>query len=569
MTRFPLDPRSVAGKELAVAERADVLVVGAGPAGLAAAIEAAGRGASVLLVDENPVPAEAMAGDVPLHYGSRFSGAARNRTAMLEAVLAAEPLIERAMEAGVDVRLGTAAVGLHRNGPGLGWMGEGVTAILADDERSWLVEAPTAIVAAGRRDMGLAFPGWERPGVLGATAAERLARLGIFGGRRAVLLGSGTEALLAGLALTEAGVEVAALVEVEPASVGPADLVARLAATGTELLTGCAPREALGREEVEALRVEPLAGGPGRIVPCDTVLIGVGAVPVVELLDALGARLAFQPERGGHAPLLDADQRTSVPGVFAAGDGAGVWPAKSRDREVAEAEGRRAAAAAVAVLSGQVSTHVRHNLRHPEEPAQRASRRTQDGPGVLRDEPLSGSPQHDDGGGSASDLAAHRLAWVKACVVDTTAEPHVCQCEEVTAREILEVRPPRYLGAQEARNDRSLASLLGAGAPNPDLVKRLTRAGMGPCQGRRCREQVAALISLGSGVPLSDIPLASHRAPVRPLPLAVLADRAEPASMAEQWDTWFGMPAQWRPFWEVGRFYTAAGRASGPEAPSE
>jgi hypothetical protein len=137
-------------------------------------------------------------------------------------------------------------------------------------------------------------------------------------------------------------------------------------------------------------------------------------------------------------------------------------------------------------------------------------------------------------------------------VVEAEVEAYVCQCEEVTAREILEVRPPRYLGwPGSKRNDNDLRSLLGEGPPNPDQVKRLTRAGMGLCQGRRCREQVAALLALGAGVPLAEVPLATYRAPVRPLPLGLAADTSEAPAMAEQWEVWFGIPSQWQPPWEI------------------
>ncbi len=156
---------------------------------------------------------------------------------------------------------------------------------------------------------------------------------------------------------------------------------------------------------------------------------------------------------------------------------------------------------------------------------------------------------------------------MRATVIGGNGEPHVCRCEEVTAREILEVRPPRYLGwAGDRRNQRDLASLLGDGAPNPDLVKRLTRAGMGVCQGRRCREQVAALLALGAGVDLAEMPLATHRAPVRPLPLR-LAARLESPDMAAHWDTWFGMAAQYVPFWDAPRHYKAATRPVRTKAP--
>lgn len=536
----PHDPKSVAGKDLPVAERTQLLVIGAGPAGLAAAIEAAERGLSVVLVDENPLSITTMGDEVPLHFGQAMSAQARNRNAMMEAFIASEPLIEAAFEAGVDLRLGTACWGLYSNGPSLGWL-PGTVAGLNDDERCWMLAAQQVIVATGRRDMGLAFPGWEKPGVLGATAALALAgRYGALEPRRIVMLGSSTEALVTALALRDAGVVVAAIVEQADEIIGSPELAGRLKAGGTQLLTRHVVREATGRDHVEAALVstvdtEGRAFGPERSLACDGIVLAVGATPVVDLLDALGCRIAFQPERGGYAPLVDGDQRTSLRNVFAVGDAAGLWSDKTRDRSIAEAEGR-CAAAAIARDCG-----------------------VDDGRAVAAAAP-PGAPE--------CDISAYRLAWVRASVVEARAEVHVCQCEEVTAREILEVRPPRYLGWQdERRNDRSLSALLGDGPPNPDQVKRLTRAGMGPCQGRRCREQVSALLALGAAVPLSSIPLASYRAPVRPLPLSIAGQIPEAPEQAEHWDTWFGMHAQWRPFWEVPALYTVAGNdAAGPVA---
>lgn len=534
------DPKSVAGKDLPVAERTQLLVIGAGPAGLAAAIEAAERGLSVVLVDENPVSFTTMGDEVPLHFGQAMSAQARNRNAMMEAFIASEPLIEAAFEAGVDLRLGTSCWGLYSNGPSLGWL-PGTVAGLNDDERCWMLAAQQVIVATGRRDMGLAFPGWEKPGVLGATAALALAgRYGALEPRRIVMLGSSTEALVTALALRDAGVVVAAIVEQADEIIGSPELAGRLKAGGTQLLTRHVVREATGRDHVEAALVstvdtEGRAFGPERSLACDGIVLAVGATPVVDLLDALGCRVAFQPERGGYAPLVDGDQRTSLRNVFAVGDAAGLWSDKTRDRSIAEAEGRCAAAATARDCG------------------------VDDGRAVVAAAP-PGAPE--------CDISAYRLAWVRASVVEARAEVHVCQCEEVTAREILEVRPPRYLGWQdERRNDRSLSALLGDGPPNPDQVKRLTRAGMGPCQGRRCREQVSALLALGAAVPLSSIPLASYRAPVRPLPLSVAGQIPEAPEQAEHWDTWFGMHAQWRPFWEVPALYTVAGNdAAGPVA---
>jgi hypothetical protein len=128
------------------------------------------------------------------------------------------------------------------------------------------------------------------------------------------------------------------------------------------------------------------------------------------------------------------------------------------------------------------------------------------------------------------------------------------------------LNPPRYLHWQRhSAESRRLGSVDPEAAPHPDAVKRLTRAGMGPCQGRRCREQIAALMALSCGAALADIALATYRPPVRPLRLAQLAALPEAAAMAEGWDSWFGMSSQWVPFWRVPPAYSAA--ECGPQEP--
>jgi hypothetical protein len=140
----------------------------------------------------------------------------------------------------------------------------------------------------------------------------------------------------------------------------------------------------------------------------------------------------------------------------------------------------------------------------------------------------------------------------------------VCLCEDVDREELLGVQPPRYLAcASDKMAARDAKTLLADGPLNPDQIKRLTRAGMGPCQGRRCREQIAMLLSIESDTPVSDIPLASYRAPVRPLPLAALADLAETPDMRANWDVWFGIRAQWIPYASIGTQDEAAFLASG------
>src|SRR5574340_364158 len=101
------DPKSIGGKFPAPIEVMDLVVIGGGPAGLAAAIEAAEAGARVALIDENPVAGALIGLDVPLLYGGRMAGAGGNKNRLIERIVAASPALEKAFDLGIDVRLGT------------------------------------------------------------------------------------------------------------------------------------------------------------------------------------------------------------------------------------------------------------------------------------------------------------------------------------------------------------------------------------------------------------------------------------------------------------------------------
>src|SRR5262249_4350165 len=186
-------------------DKARIVVVGGGASGTAAAIEAAKLGLSVTLVDEHPVDLPTMGMDTPYFFGPRLLPTLADRGAMLERVIGASVALQQADEIGVDVRLGTCVWGSFMPGDNNRHWGTRCLG-LADGTRSWLLEYEALILAAGARDLVLACPGWDLPGVLGAQAgAALMTRYRALSARRMVILGSGPLGLLVAPASDRAG----------------------------------------------------------------------------------------------------------------------------------------------------------------------------------------------------------------------------------------------------------------------------------------------------------------------------------------------------------------------------
>jgi thioredoxin reductase len=459
---------AVGGTRSAPEARYDVVIVGAGPSGITAAIDAAKTGASVLLVDENPVSGSLMGNDTPLYFGGRMTAATQNSERMLEAIFMSMSALETAMDAGVELMLGTTAWGVYRNGPGVASLPDQMVG-LADANRSWMVGFDRIVLATGARDLAMAFPGWNQPGVMGAAALHMLlTRYDAFAGRRILVLGSHDLALETALLAHERGIEVAGLIEVRDLPQGSAELVAKIEAAGIAITCGQTIASAKGGID----GVESATLTSGETVTCDTICVAIGLIPSIELVDAMHGERALNPMRGGYVPAGEAS-------VSAIGDCAG-----------------------------------------------------------LAD--------------TGFDHIAYRMEWMAALSSISTDDTIICQCEEVTRADLIGVQPPNYLSRPAPMCARSLETLLKDGPANQDQIKRLTRSGMGVCQGRRCRDQVAMLLALESGKPFGTIPLATHRAPVRPLPMKILAEWDEPAEMDAAWDVWFGIPTAWVPHEDIG-----------------
>ena len=501
-------------------ESKPLVVVGAGTAGTAAAIEAARAGLPVTLIDENPIPASMMGLNVPQFFGSRFTADLRDKSLMLERVTAADEALSEAQEIGVDVRLGTCVWGAFRNtetsrvldGPQLG---------LSDGERSWLMKYDWLIVAAGSRDLGVPFAGWDLAGAMGANGAYSLmSRYDALSSRRMVVLGSGNLGLNTAKIALDKGIEVACVVDVSPSVRGDEALMTQLRGEGVELYTSHTVKEAVGSDgEIESVVLveidddcRPVAG-TDKVISADTVCLAIGLVPNIELLSLLGCELSFESELGGYVPVHDDRMRTSVDTVFVAGDVAGLHDEMARDAEFARRQGRMAGVAAAESLGAMAK----------EEALARMA--------DLRTAEVKPTP---------TEVHSHWKRWLQSSVNIDGQDIFVCRCEEVTSGDIIDTRPPRYLGWEsEQMSRRSLSTLMEDGPVNPNYVKRLTRVGTGHCQGRLCREQVSMLLAEESGTDVADIPFLSYRPPVRPLPLKVMWPHEETEQVRMDWPKWF------------------------------
>jgi NADPH-dependent 2,4-dienoyl-CoA reductase/sulfur reductase-like enzyme len=350
-------------------------------------------------------------------------------------------------------------------------------------------------------------------GVQGAWVALRL--YNALSGRRLAVLGAGAAGLTFALEARHAGLEVV-LIELAARPEGPPALIAAAAEAGIETIRGVVVLGVRGRLGVEAVVVGPPSGGHDDEVSiaCDTIVCAVDTVPNVELFDVLGCAMPWNAGSGGYIPSLDADGRASVAGVYAVGDCAGTSEAAIADPTQAAAKGARIGL--IAARDGGADVAVPAPLPNP---------------------------------GGEIDRDALRRRWLRAHAIDDALI--VCRCEGVSLGDLLGVRPPAYLHYDRGKfTGRDVRRLAGDGRISQDQVKRLTRAGMGACQGRRCREQVQALLAMQGNQATGSVGLATYRAPLRPLPLAVRTATDEPRAFRENWSAWLGIASQWTPHWQ-------------------
>jgi glycine/D-amino acid oxidase-like deaminating enzyme len=440
----------------------DVLVVGAGPAGLSAAVAAAEAGASVLVLDER----SATGGQYAKPLAESHADTAPDRQFRLGTLLR-----DQALAAGAQIETEATAWG--------GFAADEIAALVGG--RAVTFRPRRLVLAPGAHERPAPLAGWTLPGVMTTGGLQTLVRAQrVCPGERVLIAGSGPLNLQLACELLAGGLKPLAVVEAAPrperaawraawtmARASP-DLVRegvgmllKLRRAGVPVIWSARVKELRGDARVRSAHV---AGrGLDRSFDVDVVALNLGFQPETGLARALGAKQRFVDVGLGHLACdTDPDGRTSAPGVFAVGDGASLGGSR-----VAMARGRLAGLAAARELG----------LHAPDDPVARAALRR--------------------------GLAFQEALWTlfrppRLRPGTLTDDTIVCRCEEVSAGRI----------RQELAD--GLASL--------PALKKATRAGMGRCQGRFCSATIARLCPEAP----DDMAFAAPRAPLRPVPAAPL-----------------------------------------------
>ena len=456
----------------------DLLVVGAGPAGMAAAVAARRHGLTVLVVDDQPAPGgqiwRAVETVAATPRGARLGAAYRSGAKRAAAFRACGATYEPCSQL---------------------WQIEpGFRAFLTREGKARVVTAKAVILATGAQERPAPFTGWTLPGVLTVGAAQILLKTADEVPEKPVwIAGSGPLPLLYMTQLLAAGGKIAGFLDTRPAGrlrAALPQLPRALSGLG-DLAKGLAWTLALKRAGVPVIRhvAELVAAGEGKLqtlqyrtedgradsVPAEVLLVHEGLVPSIHAPLALGCAVEWHAIQRCYVPKLDAWGESSQAGIFVAGDGAGIGGAKA-----AELRGQLAALKAAVKLGGL----------------------------------------GEAAAGTAARPLRRRLARALALrpFLDTLFAPRpqvfapadatiVCRCEEITAGDI-----------------RAQAEL---GRPGPNQIKAFTRAGMGPCQGRQCGYSVMHLIAATQQRPVGDVGFYRVRPPLKPVTLGELASLDE------------------------------------------
>ncbi|QHJ00621.1 FAD-dependent oxidoreductase [Xylophilus rhododendri] len=448
------------------------VIVGAGPAGIRAAQTLVEHGLRPVLLDE-----AARAG------GQIYRRPPANFERPAEALYGTEAGRAKAVHAAID---GIADRIDYRPGS-LVWNAQAGSLDVLDTATSTSRAVPydRLIVATGATDRVLPVPGWTLPGTYSLGGSQVALKFqGCTIGRQVVFMGSGPLLYLVAYQYAKAGAQVVAVLDTatlaDQAAASPRLLtkpatlakglyyLGWLRTHGVALHRGVRPVRVLGSDRVTGVVFHD--GQSERTLSCDAVGFGHALRSETQLADLLGCRFAFSPVQRAHLPERDAAGRSSVEGVYLAGDGAGIQGA-----DAAEWAGERAA---LALLQDEGMTVDPGRVSLLENRLSRI--------GVFRRGLERAFPFPEDWAAQAPD------------------ELVVCRCENITAGELR-------------------ATVRDTGADEMNRLKALSRIGMGRCQGRMCGVAAAELLAHAAGVPIAQVGRLRGQAPIKPIPLGLSA----------------------------------------------
>ncbi len=454
---------------------AKIVIVGAGPAGVRAAEAVVTAGLTPWLIDEGRRDGGQIFRRQPegfrRSYAELYGGEAERAAALHRAF---ESLADR-----IDYRPETLAWNLR----------DGVLHT-AKCGLSDALPFDALIIASGAADRLMPLPGWTLPGVYslgGAQIALKAQAAAI--GRKVAFLGTGPLLYLVASQYLAAGAGVSAVLDSSPRRLGLRALpellarprlmarglamIAGLRRAGVEIRTGVTPRRIDGDEEGVSGLTVALANGRKRTIDCDAVAMGYHLRPEMQLADLARCSFRFDAASRQWLPEVDDNGRSSVEGIYLAGDGSEVLGA-----EAAEIGGRLAALTALHDLGEAVPPGELSRLRRKQARMRRFAR------GLAKAYP-----------------------WPHTSAAGLADETILCRCEAVTVGEL-----------------RRSVGDLGAGELN--RAKAFSRVGMGRCQGRYCGHAAGEVMAAASGLPLEQVGRLRGQAPVKPLPIVKAVEPA-------------------------------------------
>ncbi|MDG5975022.1 BFD domain protein (2Fe-2S)-binding domain protein [Hydrogenophaga taeniospiralis CCUG 15921] len=448
-----------------------VIIVGAGPAGVRCAQTLVAAGLRPTVIDENRRDGGQIYRRQPDNFTRPYAQLYGTEAGRAEALHTSFD----ALREQVDYRPGTLA-----------WNVFDKKLHVVKDEISSALPYDALVICSGATDRLMPVKGWQLAGTYSLGAAQiALKAQACAIGQRVVFMGTGPLLYLVAAQYLKAGAQVAAVLDTSPFArriaalpkllARPAvlfkglALVARIRRAGVPVLTGVTPVEITGSPDagVQGVAVRE-AGGATRRFECDAVAMGYHLRPETQLADLARCAFRFDAETRQWLPEVGEDGRTSVPGVYLAGDGARVLGA-----DAAETAGRLAAMAVLKDFGLPTSQTELQRLRAEQ----------------------AGMERFRQG-------LAQAFPWPQQQAAQLPDEAIVCRCETITAGELRRVVCD--MGAQEANR-----------------AKALSRVGMGRCQGRYCGHAGAEVIAHAAGVPVEQVGRLRGQAPVKPLSIAV------------------------------------------------